>query len=137
MSRRGPRTVPRPNQMLKKIDCILLKVPDVEAAAELYKKAFGLRELWRDDRQLGLGMSDTDAEIVLHSDDSIPVQVDVNYLVEDVNSAVDFLSTQGFEVLQQPFEIVIGKCAVVKDSIGQVWSILDLTKGPRNAKIPA
>lgn len=118
--------------MLKKIDCILIKTPNLDRAAKLYEEAFGLRRLWGDDRQIGLGMSDTDAEIVLHCDEAIPVEVDVNYLVDDVVIAVQKLTQKGFRVVRAPFDIAIGKCAVLQDPLGITWSLLDMTKGPRN-----
>ena len=120
--------------MLKKIDCILLKVPDLKKASKFYCETLGLLELWQDERQIGLGMPGTDAEIVLHTDERIPTQVDVNYLVDDVVIAVQKLIESGFEILVLPFDIVIGKCAVVKDPIGNTWSILDMTKGPRKSR---
>lgn len=117
--------------MLKKIDCIMVKVPDVEKAASFYEECFGLRALWRDEHSVGLTMSDTDAEIVLHNNPDIPVNVDVNYLVDDVPTATERLQEKGFKCLAQPFNIPIGKCVVVQDPFGQVWSLLDMSKGPR------
>lgn len=121
--------------MLKRIDCVLIKVRDLQVAAERYSRALGLKELWRDGQQLGLGMSETDTEIVIHTDDSIPTKIDVNYLVDDVLAAVGQLTEEGFEILRSPFDIAIGKCAVVQDTEGVVWSLLDMTKGPRSATI--
>ena len=117
--------------MLKKIDCVLLKVSNLQTAADLYVKTFGLKKLWSDGKQIGLGLSDSDTEIVLHADASIPSDVDVNYLVENVRDAVALLAAKDFQILRAPFDITIGMCAVLKDPIGHVWSILDLTKGLR------
>ncbi len=117
--------------MLRKIDCVMIRVNDVEAAAAYYAKALGLRPRWSGDDSIGLGFPETDAEIVLHHDPAIPSTVEVHYLVDDVVAAVASLATQGCQVLVAPFDITIGKCAVIRDPFGTRLCLLDLTKGPR------
>lgn len=117
--------------MLRKIECIMIRVKDVEAAAAYYAKVFGLRAQWSGDDSIGLKFSETDAEIVLHSDPAIPSSVDVHYLVDDVVGAVAHLTAQGCQILVAPFPITIGKCAVICDPFGTRLCILDMTKGPR------
>ena len=58
--------------MLRKIDCVMIRVNDVEAAAAYYANVFGLRPHWSGDNSIGLTFPETDAEIVLHSDPAIP-----------------------------------------------------------------
>jgi hypothetical protein len=41
------------------------------------------------------------------------------------------LRRKGCLVLEEPFDIAIGKCAVIQDQLGNMWSILDMSKGPR------
>jgi len=53
--------------MLRKIDCVMIQVEDLENAVQYYIDVFGMRQLWRDEISVGLGFPDTDAEIVLHS----------------------------------------------------------------------
>ena len=117
--------------MLRKIDCIMMRVDDVEAAAAYYAKVFGLRPQWSGDDSIGLKFSETDAEIVLHNDPHIPSSVEVYYLVDDVVGAVAYLAAQGCQVLVAPFPITMGKCAVIRDPFGTRLCILDMTKGPR------
>lgn len=117
--------------MLRKIDCIMIRVKDVEAAAAYYASVFGLRPQWSGDGSIGLTFPETDAEIVLHNDPAIPSSVEVHYLVDDVVSAVAHLAAQGCQVLVAPFPIMIGKCAVIRDPFGTRLCILDMTKGPR------
>ncbi len=81
--------------MLQKIDCIMIQVDDVEAAAAYYAQVFGLRPQWSGDGSIGLKFPETDAEIVLHNDPDIPSSVEVHYLVDDVVSAVAHLAAQG------------------------------------------
>jgi lactoylglutathione lyase len=68
---------------------------------------------------------------VLHNDPNIPKDIGVHYLVDDVVAAVDELSTKGCIVVAPPFDIVIGKCAVIQDPFGTTLCILDMTKGAR------
>jgi hypothetical protein len=53
--------------VLRKIDCVMVRVAELDSAAEYYTRVFGLRELWRDEVSVGMGMAETDAEVVLHS----------------------------------------------------------------------
>jgi len=117
--------------MLRKIDCVMIYVEDLEAAVSYYAEVFGLRPLWRDDQSVGLGMPETDAEIVLHTDPALPSKVEVHYLVDDVVRAVETLAQKGGRTLAEPFDIAIGKCAVIEDPFGTRLCILDMTKGPR------
>ncbi len=117
--------------MLRKIDCVMIRVDDVEAAATYYAKVFGLYPRWSGDDAIGLGFPETEAEIVLHSNPDIPSSVEVHYLVDDVIDAVAHLAAQGCHILVAPFDITIGKCAVISDPFGTRLCILDMTKGAR------
>lgn len=117
--------------MLRRIDCIMIRVDDVEAAAAYYAKVFGLRPQWSGDDSIGLVFPESDAEIVLHNDADIPSSVEVHYLVDDVVTAVAHYTAQGCRMLVAPFGITIGKCAVIQDPFGTRLCILDMTKGAR------
>ena len=69
--------------MLRKIDCVMLKVSELEKAAAYYETVFGLKRLWQDEHSVGMGMSETDAEIVLHDNPAPPKEISVHYLVDD------------------------------------------------------
>jgi lactoylglutathione lyase len=117
--------------MLRKIDCVMIRVDEPAAAAAYYTSVFGLRPLWRDESAIGLGFPETDAEIVLHRHQDIPSNVEVHYLVDDVPVAVQIFAEQGCRVLEPPFDIPIGKCAVIEDPFGTRLCILDMSKGAR------
>lgn len=117
--------------MLRKIDCVMLKVPDLEKAAAYYESVFGLKRLWQDGHFVGMGMPETDAEIVLHDNTDLPKDLNVHYLVDDVLKAVEHFAAQGCIIRVPPFDIVIGKCAVLEDPFGNTLAILDMTKGAR------
>jgi lactoylglutathione lyase len=117
--------------MLRKIDCVMVKVDDLQAAAKYYADVLGLKRLWADAHSIGMTMPETDAEIVLHDDPNLPKEFSVHYLVDDVVAAVRTLESNGCTVITPPFDIVIGKCAVVQDPFGTILPILDMTKGAR------
>lgn len=110
----------------------MVPVDDLEAGARYYADLFGLNRLWSDSESVGMRMSETDAEVVLHRME-IPEAVSVHYLVNDVRGAVEELQRKGCLVREEPFDIAIGKCAVIEDGLGNVWAILDVSKGPRPA----
>jgi catechol 2,3-dioxygenase-like lactoylglutathione lyase family enzyme len=116
--------------MLRKIDCIMLRVDHLESAVAYYQEVLGLRLHWRQALQAGLRLPETDAEIVLHCDPSIPPEASVHYLVDNVISAIEHLAAEGCTILVEPFEIAIGQCAAVADPFGNTLYLLDMTKGP-------
>ena len=116
---------------LRKIDCIMIKVDDIEQAREFYIRVFGMHPNWRDATSAGLKFPESDAEIVLHSIKEIPVRVDVTYLVDDVVAAVEALKSEGCTIAAPPFDVAIGKCAVIIDPFGIPLTLIDMTKGPR------
>ena len=112
---------------LRKIDCVMVRVPDLAAAAEFYTGELGLRRLWADETSIGLGLTETDAEIVLHTMD-LPADENVYYLVDDVDAA----ATQYAGMMRKPpFDIAVGRCAILEDPFGNAIGILDLSKGLR------
>jgi lactoylglutathione lyase len=117
--------------MLRKIDCVMIRVEDVDAAAGYYARVFGMRPLWSGEGSVGLGFAESDAEIVLHNDPNLPSPVEVHYLVNDVVSVAAGYAAQGCTVLVEPFDITIGKCAVIQDPFGTRLCILDMSKGAR------
>ncbi|HEX6818391.1 MAG TPA: VOC family protein [Ktedonobacterales bacterium] len=116
--------------VLRKIDCVMLRVDDLDRAVAYYQDVVGLKLSWRRERQAGLRMPDTDAEIVLHTESDLPREAAVHYLVDDVSEAVGRLVAGGCTLVVAPFDIAIGKCAVLNDPFGNTFRILDMTKGP-------
>jgi predicted enzyme related to lactoylglutathione lyase len=117
--------------MFKKVDCVMIRVDDVDAAVKFYREVFGMKPLWSDNGATGLGFPETDAEIVLHSNADIPHKVEVHYLVDDVEAAVSICAGKGCRIVEPPFDILIGKCAVISDPFGTTICILDATSGRR------
>ena len=116
--------------MLRKIDCVMVRVPDLPPAVEFYTRVFGLRPLWRDETSIGMGLPETDAEVVLHTMD-LAGDRGVHYLVDDVRDAVAMARRAGCAVRQAPFDVAIGMGAVLEDPFGNTVCLLDMSKGPR------
>ncbi|MEZ4619594.1 MAG: VOC family protein [Caldilineaceae bacterium] len=114
--------------MLRKIDAILYRVGDLERAIEFYQEMFGLRLGWLDEeRQMaGLLFLESDAEIVLHCDPTLP-NPDVSYLVEDVIAFCASYRAAGGVVVVEPFDVRCGKYAIVRDLDGNELGVVDLT----------
>jgi predicted enzyme related to lactoylglutathione lyase len=101
----------------------------MDAAEKYYAEFLGLKVLWHDNNanMTGMGMDETDAEIVLHNDENIP-QDNVNFLVDDVDKFCEEYRSAGQKIFDEPFDIRCGRCAVIRDGEGNGISILDLTK---------
>ena len=121
--------------MFKKIDCVMIRVDDVAAAEKFYSDVFGLKALWREAGSVGMALPETDAEIVLHNNAAIPRKVEVHYLVDNVVAAVKYYAENGCRVLAPPFDVLIGKCAVIQDPFDTTICLLDLTSGRRPSYI--
>lgn len=107
------------------VDCIHLRVADIESGLAFYGDALGLKLLWRTEKACGLGMKEGRAEVVISEEDYLMVDLKV----DDVEKATELLTQAGGKIENGPFDIDIGKCAVVVDPWGNRYCILDLTKG--------
>jgi catechol 2,3-dioxygenase-like lactoylglutathione lyase family enzyme len=116
--------------MLKKIERILIRVRDVAEATDFYSDVFGLKPVWRDEQEgsAGLLFPDSDAELVLSYDFHGTGSSEVQYLGDDVISAIQHDTKQGCIVIVQPFDAHMGKCAVIEDPFGHRLFILDMSK---------
>ena len=112
----------------------MIKVDDVDKAQEFYVRTFGMIPVWKGTYTpgaAGLRFPEGDSEIVLHNIADIPARVDVTYLVDDVAAALVGLQSEGCTVLEGPFDVTIGKCAVITDPFGTPLTLIDMTKGSR------
>jgi len=62
---------------------------------------------------------------------AFPRRNGVHYLVEDVDGAVSSYCERGGIVRQPPFDVAVGRCAVLEDPFGNVLCILDLSRCQR------
>jgi lactoylglutathione lyase len=112
--------------LFRRIDCLSIPVPDVDAALVFYSTNLGHELVWRSSKAAGLKLPGGNAELVLHDADR-PLETDL--VVDSVPEALARFISAGGRVLKGPFEIQIGLCAVVADPWDNVLVILDTSKG--------
>jgi predicted enzyme related to lactoylglutathione lyase len=101
--------------LFRKVDCLQVPVPNLEAGLAFYCDRLGHELAWRTETQAGLRMLVTDAEIVLQTERPTP---EVDVLVASVEEAVATIVDAGGDVVVPPFDIRIGRCAVIQDPWG-------------------
>jgi len=109
-----------------KIDCLRLPVRDLDEALAFYRDRLGHSLIWRTETAAGLRLPDSNAEIVLQTERP---EMETDLSVESVEVAVERFVAAGGRLLAGPFDIQIGKCAVVADPFGNVLVMLDASKG--------
>jgi predicted enzyme related to lactoylglutathione lyase len=114
-----------PNPLLLKVDCHSLPVPDLDAAIQFYE-SLGHELIWRDSVAAGLRLPQSEAELVLHTDER-PIETD--FQVDSVPEAVAAFVRAGGRLIRGPFEIRIGLCAVLLDPWNNPIVVLDASKG--------
>ena len=112
--------------LLQKVDCIQLPVPDLEAALGFYRDRLGHEVIWRTEQAVGLRLPGSDTELVLQTERPEP---EVDWLVASVEAAVEQIITAGGSVEVPPFDIQIGRCAVVRDPWGNSLVLVDISRG--------
>lgn len=124
--------------MLKKIASVTICVHDVAEALDFYADVFGLKPLWRDEQtdSAGLLFADTSTELILVYDPQRVGQTEVQYLVDDVISAMQRYTEQGCIVVTQPFETRLGTGAVIQDPFGIRMFLLDRGKSRQDEALP-
>lgn len=113
--------------VLRKVDAVMIRVPDLESGLAFYRDQLGHGLLWRNDEigQAGLAVPESDTEIVLTTElDYAP-----SWLVTSADEAALAFAAAGGRVVTEPFEIPVGRCAVVADAFGNELVVLDLSKG--------
>jgi predicted enzyme related to lactoylglutathione lyase len=111
--------------VFKRIDCLRLPVNDLEAALAFYRDALGHELVWRTESAAGLRICEG-SEIVVHTEGD---RGETDLLVDDVAASVDRIVAAGGKLLAGPFDIQIGRCAVMRDPWGNELVILDMSKG--------
>jgi lactoylglutathione lyase len=113
---------------LRKIDCIMYRVKDLDVSAKFYLEILGLKQVWRDDegQMVGLSFPENNSEIVIHTREDIP-NPDFCYSVDNVEEFVKEFKAQGYKVCKEPFEVRTGKFAVLADPDGNIVNVIDLT----------
>jgi predicted enzyme related to lactoylglutathione lyase len=122
-----------PTPLFRAIDSVQLPVRDLAAAVAFYGDRLGHRLAWRTEEAAGFALSDQDdAEIVVQV---ARPDTETDLLVDDVDGAIDRWTAAGGTVDVEPFDIAIGRCAVVRDPFGNPLVMVDMSRGPITAPI--
>jgi len=112
--------------LLRNVDCVQIPVPDLDRGLAFYRDRLGHELIWRTATAAGLRLPGGETELVLLADGADP---EVDFLVDSVEAAVADLTAAGGTVLVEPFDIPVGRVAVVADPFGNPLHVLDLSKG--------
>jgi lactoylglutathione lyase len=112
--------------LIRKVDCIRLFVPDLEAGLSFYRDRLGHELIWRTETAAGLRLPESDAELVLQTEDQ---RQEVDLLVDSADEAAKIVEQAGAKVIVPPFDIQIGRCVVLEDPWGNPLVLLDASKG--------
>ena len=115
-----------PEPLFRKIDCLQIPVPDLEAGLAFYRDQLGHELIWRTSTAAGLRLADSDAEIVIQTERP---ELETNLTVTSADAAAAAIVNAGGRVLVQPIDIQIGRCTVVADPWGNRLVLLDTSKG--------
>ena len=113
--------------LIRKVDCVRLYVPDLEAGLAFYRDRLGHELIWHTDTAAGLRLPETDSELVLQIEEQ---RQEVDFLVDSADETAKFIEQSGGKVIVPPFDIQIGRCVVVEDPWGNPLVLLDASKGP-------
>jgi predicted enzyme related to lactoylglutathione lyase len=113
--------------VLRKVDAVTIRVPDLDSGLAFYRDKLGHALLWRNDEigQAGLKLPESETELVLATD----LEYGPSWLVEDADRAAALVVEAGGQMKLEPFDIPVGRCAVVADAFGNELVLLDLSKG--------
>jgi lactoylglutathione lyase len=115
-----------PMALIRKVDCVRLYVPDLEDGLAFYRDQLGHELIWRTETAAGLRLPESEAELVLQTEDQ---RQEVDLLVDSADEAVRFIEQAGGQVIVPPFDIQIGRCAVIQDPWGNPLVLLDTSNG--------
>ena len=112
--------------LFQKIDCLQIPVPDLEGGLAFYRDWLGHELIWRTNTSAGLRIPGSEAEIVIQTERP---ELEVNLTVAATDDAIVSITRAGGRVIVAPFDIPIGRCAVVADPWGNRLVLLDNSKG--------
>ena len=117
----------RESGILRKVDAVTVRVPDIDTGVRFYVDVLGHRLKWRNDSigQAGLELPDGDSELVL----TTKHEYEPNWLVESADDAVEVFRSNGGQVIAEPCDIPVGRLGVVLDPFGNALVLLDLSNG--------
>ena len=113
--------------LVRAIDCVQIPVRDLDEAMAFYGDRLGHVLVWRSDEAAGFALPDQPgAELVVQLARPEP---ETDLLVADVTTATERWVAAGGAVEVEPFDIAIGRCAVVRDPFGNRLVFVDMSRG--------
>jgi predicted enzyme related to lactoylglutathione lyase len=115
--------------MLKRVDRVLLRVPQLESAVKYYRDVLGLKPSPKKSAtvasfKLDDGGAGGGTELVLHADPDLPAEA-TYFLVDDVRDLYNRRAELQLKFASAPAPVSRGFRATVKDPFGNVLLILD------------
>lgn len=122
----------RAKPLLQKVDAVTIPVPDLDTGLRFYRDQLGHKIRWRNDAlgQVGLGLPDSDSEIVLATRQSAAGHAyEPDWLVASADEAAQVITAAGGRVVAGPEDLPVGRLVVAEDPFGNALVLLDLSKG--------
>ena len=113
--------------LLRKVDAVTFHVPDLDSGLAFYVDRLGHALRWRNDDlgQAAVAVPEGDTEIVLTTQHGY----EPNWLVASADDAAQAFEDSGGRIVIAPFDIPVGRVAVVADPFDNVLVLVDLSKG--------
>lgn len=113
--------------LFRKVDAVTVRVPNLDAGIAFYVDRLGHPLRWRNDDigAAAVALPESDTEIVLTTQHGY----EPNWLVDSADDAAAFTEAAGGRVMTPPFDIPVGRVAVVADPFDNVLVLIDLSKG--------
>jgi lactoylglutathione lyase len=112
--------------LFRDVDCIQIPVSDLAAGLAFYQNALGHQLIWRTGTAAGLRMGDSATELVVQTERP---ELEPNLSVASAEVAAREFVAAGGMLLVAPFDIAIGRCAVVQDRWANRLVLLDHSRG--------
>jgi lactoylglutathione lyase len=112
--------------LFRKVDCIRIPVSNLNDGLKFYRDKLGHKLIWRRENIIGLKIPECEAELVIHTEDD---EAETDIKVESVERATKRFIEAGGKIVKEPFDIPIGKCAILMDPWDNKFVLLDSSKG--------
>ena len=107
--------------LFRDVDCVQIPVPDLESGLAFYRDVLGHPVLWRTPTAAGLSLPNSAAELVIQTERP---ELEPNLSIGSADEAARRFVEAGGALLVEPFDIAIGRCAVVQDPWGNRLELL-------------
>ncbi len=110
--------------MFRKIDRVVLRVPNVASAVRYYRDVLGLRVVREEKQVASLHFVEGSAELILHADTDLPAEA-IYFLVDDVRDLFRRKAELKLTFSSPPARAAHGWRATIRDPFGTIMNVLD------------